>query len=237
MINIQKRFVKTVAGTLSAIMITYAVVPAAAFAAQRRPVPPNRAPYHYRDPRHRHDDYTWKKSDTAKLAGLAAIIGLLALVHKKHRDKMPSYSPSTTTSESATSGETYYGQDQEAVSYAAQVLQLVNTERAKVGVRPLRLNSELLTASGVRAEEISRHFSHERPDGSSCFSVLPNRNRAMGENIAAGSATPEAVVDQWMNSPGHRANMLDRRYTELGVGHYFKEGSEYGHYWVQMFRG
>ena len=57
------------------------------------------------------------------------------------------------------------------------------------------------------------------------------------ENIAAGNATPEAVVDQWMHSPGHRANILNKDFKELGVGYYYKENSTYKHYWIQMFRG
>ena len=158
MLNIQKRFVKAVAGTLSAIMITYAFMPAASFAAQR-PAPQNHAcpPYHYRDRRHNHD-YRWTKNDTAKIAGLAAIIGLLALVHKNHHDKsLPSDPSSATASESKTSGN-YYGQNPESVNYARQVLQLVNAERAKVEVAPLRLNNELMAASGVRAEQILEVF-------------------------------------------------------------------------------
>ena len=117
------------------------------------------------------------------------------------------------------------------------MLQLVNKERAKVGARPLRLNDELMAGAKIRAEEITRHMSHDRPDGSSCFTVLRRQNRTLGENIAAGSDTPEAVVDQWMHSPGHRANMLSRDFSELGVGYYYKDNSTYKHYWIQLFRG
>ena len=66
--------------------------------------------------------------------------------------------------------------------------------------------------------------------------MIKNGTYTVGENIAAGSATPETVVKQWMNSPGHRANILNSDYEELGVGYAYKSGSEYGHYWVQMFR-
>lgn len=245
MINVQKRFVKMVSGTLSALMLTYALVPAAAFAAHHHAPPPRHAPrlryvqhrpyyapYHgYHHPPHRYYYDRWTKHDTAAVAGVAALIGLIALANHKHRDRTPAYN--TTT---------YAGYQDANVSYdaqAVQVLNLVNTERAKVGARPLRLSNDLMGATSVRAEEITRYFSHTRPDGSSCFTLVRDRNHTMGENIAAGSttATPEAVVDQWMNSPGHRANMLDKRFKELGVGHYYKEGSTYGHYWVQMFRG
>ena len=137
----------------------------------------------------------------------------------------------------SSSGDVYAENDRGSEAFPEEVLQLVNKERAKVGARPLRLSDELLVGAKIRAEEITRHFAHERPDGKSCFTVLRNRNRTLGENIAAGSATPEAVVDQWMHSPGHRANILNKDFKELGVGYCYKEGSEYGHYWIQMFRG
>ena len=246
MINMQKQFVKMVSGALSALMLTYALMPAAAFAAHR-PAQPHHgprpqyvqhyghyAPYrpHYATHRPPHPHYyydRWTKRDTAAVAGLAALIGLIALANNRRRDRMPSYD--TTT---------YAGYQNANASYdaqAVQVLNLVNMERAKVSARPLRLSNDLMGAASVRAEEITRYFSHTRPDGSSCFTLVRDRNHTMGENIAAGSATPEAVVDQWMNSPGHRANMLNKSFKELGVGHMYKQGSTYGHYWVQMFRG
>ena len=122
-------------------------------------------------------------------------------------------------------------------TFQEQVLRLVNMERAKAGARPLRLDGELTAGAKIRAEEISRHFSHTRPDGRSCYTVLRSLGRTAGENIAAGRATPEAVVDQWMHSPGHRANMLNKSFSTLGVGYFYKDNSEYKHYWVQIFRG
>ena len=69
------------------------------------------------------------------------------------------------------------------------------------------------------------------------FTILRNRNRTLGENIAAGNPTPEEVVDSWMHSPGHRANILNKDFKELGVGYCYKDNSTYKHYWIQMFRG
>ena len=150
----------------------------------------------------------------------------------------PSASETSPTSNTASTSESVFAESNKGVdAYPEEVLQLVNNERAKVGARPLRLNDELMAGAKIRAEEITRHFSHDRPDGKSCFTVLRNRNRTLGENIAAGNATPEAVVDQWMHAPGHRANILNKDFKELGVGYYYKKGSEYGHYWIQMFRG
>lgn len=79
-------------------------------------------------------------------------------------------------------------------------------------------------------------FSHTRPDGSSCFSVIRGRYTHVAENIAAGHESAAETVEQWMNSPGHRANILDPELEELGVGYCYAEGSDYDHYWVQLFR-
>lgn len=119
---------------------------------------------------------------------------------------------------------------------AQQVLALVNEERRKVGVAPLTLSAELQSAATIRAEEITQKFSHTRPDGTNFQTILPNsRYYIAGENIAAGNSTAAKVVQQWMNSPGHRANILRSEYTELGVGYVYKENSQYKHYWVQIF--
>ncbi len=124
-----------------------------------------------------------------------------------------------------------------ASDFASEVLRLVNEERAKVGVAPLRLANDLQAATAVRAREIANKFSHTRPDGSDCFTVMKNRGRTCGENIAAGYDSAEATVEQWMNSEGHRKNILNPAFRELGVGYFYAEGSQFGHYWVQIFRG
>ena len=120
--------------------------------------------------------------------------------------------------------------------YAVSVLDLVNENRASYGLAPLTLASDLCDDADIRAEEIVSLFSHTRPDGSSCFTVIDGSYRRVAENIAAGLATPEETVDQWMNSPGHRANILAPELRELGVGYCYADGSAYGHYWVQLFR-
>ena len=137
----------------------------------------------------------------------------------------------------SSSGNVYTENSRSVEAYPEEVLKLVNKERAKVGARPLRLSDELMAGAKIRAEEITMHFAHERPDGKSCFTVLRNRNCTLGENIAAGSVTPKAVVDQWMHSARHRANILNKDFKELGVGYCYKERSEYRHYWIQMFKG
>ncbi|MBQ4404819.1 MAG: hypothetical protein II857_10490 [Selenomonadaceae bacterium] len=124
-----------------------------------------------------------------------------------------------------------------AESFAVEVLNLVNAERARVGVAPLSLADDLQEATAIRAREIVSEFSHTRPDGSDCFTVMKNRGRTCGENIAAGHSSAAETVEQWMNSQGHRENILNPKFRELGVGYAYEEYSTYHHYWVQLFRG
>ena len=114
---------------------------------------------------------------------------------------------------------------------------MVNVERAKVGAPPLTLAGDLQEEADIRAQEIVQLFSHTRPDGTDCFTVMRNRGNTCGENIAAGHGSPAETVEQWMNSPGHRENILNPAYRELGVGYAYEDYSTYHHYWVQLFRG
>lgn len=122
--------------------------------------------------------------------------------------------------------------------YAKKILELVNKERAKAGLEKLSLDATLNKAADIRAKELLTSFSHTRPDGSSPFTVLEEYNysyKAVGENIAAGQKTPQEVVEAWMNSEGHRANILSADFKKLGVGYCESNSSEYSHYWVQLF--
>lgn len=127
-------------------------------------------------------------------------------------------------------------QDNTFSQEAQEMLRLVNLERAKVGAKPLRLSHELMEACHIRAYEITQSFSHTRPNGKKFSSLIRDGKYTAGENIAAGYSTVAETVEQWMNSPGHRANILRADYTELGVGHCYRDGSEHGHYWVQIFK-
>lgn len=118
---------------------------------------------------------------------------------------------------------------------AKEILSLVNAERRAAGVGELVLNESLCASAQVRAEEISRVWSHNRPDGSSCFTAITISYRTAGENIAYGQSTPQAVMTSWMNSAGHRENILTADFTQLGVGCYRAENGIL--YWVQLFIG
>ena len=122
-------------------------------------------------------------------------------------------------------------------NFAVEVLNLVNAERANLGIAPLRLADDLQEEAAIRAQEIVEVFSHTRPDGSDCFTVMKNRGRTCGENIAAGHASASETVEQWMDSEGHRENILNPAFHELGVGYAYEDYSTYHHYWIQLFRG
>ena len=121
-----------------------------------------------------------------------------------------------------------------------QVLSLINEKRAKAGLSPLTMDQYALQAAGVRAVELVSSFSHNRPDGSSCYTALDQTGASYtsaGENIAAGQSTAESVVNSWMNSAGHRDNILNSNYTAVGIACYYDPESTYGYYWVQIFVG
>ena len=103
---------------------------------------------------------------------------------------------------------------------ASEVIRLTNIERVKAGRSPLQYHAGLQRAAMVRAEEITRKFSHTRPDGTDSSTALYENGVACdgGENIAAGQKTPEAVVRAWMNSSGHKATMMQQSITHIGVG-------------------
>lgn len=129
---------------------------------------------------------------------------------------------------------------QQREEFVNEVFRLVNIERTSAGLRPLTLDTKLCTAAQKRAAEISTQteIEHTRPDGSECFTVLDEMNIPYyyaGENIAGGYLTPEAVVQGWMDSQGHRENILDPYYNKIGIGFCKKENSKYQYYWSQFF--
>lgn len=126
---------------------------------------------------------------------------------------------------------------QEQLSFAEQVVELVNAERAKEGLASLTIDKKVQAAAQVRAVEIKTSFSHTRPNGSSFATALKEQGvtyRRSGENIAWGQRTPQEVVNAWMNSSGHRANIMNENFTKIGVGYYQHNGVNY---WSQLFIG
>lgn len=129
-------------------------------------------------------------------------------------------------------------------TFVNKVLELTNQFRAQNGLGALKLNSELNAAAQNHSQDmaVGDYFSHTGKNGSQPWDrakVVGYEAQSMGENIAAGYSTPEAVVQGWIDSPGHRANLLNASYTELGVGYFLLENDtgsvNYGRYWTQLF--
>ena len=121
--------------------------------------------------------------------------------------------------------------------FPIEVLRLVNEERAKVGVAPLKFAKDLSASAYVRARELPIKFSHTRPDGSKCFTAMPQIGHVIGENLAGGQSSPKQVVKAWMDSKTHRDNILSKNFREIGIVYYYQSNSKFKHYWVQHFRG
>ncbi|TFE03285.1 CAP domain-containing protein [Jeotgalibacillus sp. R-1-5s-1] len=122
-------------------------------------------------------------------------------------------------------------------SFEQQVVNLTNQEREKAGLAPLSVDQTLAKTAKEKSLDMQRnnYFSHTSPTYGSPFDMMKQfgvQYRSAGENIAMGQRTPEEVVKAWMNSPGHRQNILSSSYTHIGVGH-----AENGNYWTQMFIG
>ncbi|HEY8350540.1 MAG TPA: SafA/ExsA family spore coat assembly protein [Clostridia bacterium] len=119
-----------------------------------------------------------------------------------------------------------------------EVARLVNAERAKAGLPALKFNWELSRVARYKSADMANkgYFSHNSPTYGTPFQMMENfglRFSAAGENIAYGQRTPAEVMRDWMNSPGHRNNILSRSYTEIGVG--LAKNKNGVCYWTQMF--
>jgi uncharacterized protein YkwD len=123
----------------------------------------------------------------------------------------------------------------ELAEYAKQVAILVNRERSSYGLQPVKYSPLLSEAANVRSSELRKNFSHTRPNGTSCFTVLKEFDISYfsaAENIAYGQRNPEIVMNAWMNSSGHRANILSKNVEYIGVGVVYSNGI---YYWTQLF--
>jgi uncharacterized protein YkwD len=129
----------------------------------------------------------------------------------------------------------------EEAAWAAEVLQRVNDERTSYGLTALAPDAGLAEQAAAHACAMIHYgfFDHTNPDTGSTpmdrFAASGFEGYACGENIAAGQSTPAEVVTGWMNSPGHRANILSAAFTHLGIG--IRQGGLYRIYWVQLFGG
>ena len=128
-------------------------------------------------------------------------------------------------------------EDAAVTQYEQEVIRLVNEIRVQNGLSALTYNWELSRVARYKSQDMvdNRYFSHPSPTYGTPFQMIRSFGlsyRSAGENIAYGQRTPQAVVNAWMNSSGHRANILSSSYTQIGVGYVAN-----GHYWTQMFIG
>ncbi|WP_339146298.1 MULTISPECIES: CAP domain-containing protein [unclassified Sutcliffiella] len=121
--------------------------------------------------------------------------------------------------------------------FEKKVVELTNAERQKQGLAPLKLDEELSKVAKEKSKDMKQnnYFSHNSPTHGSPFDMMKKfgiQYNTAGENIAQGQQSPEEVVNAWMNSEGHRANIMNKNFTHIGVGHVAE-----GNYWTQMFIG
>lgn len=127
--------------------------------------------------------------------------------------------------------------DEEILSYEEQVVNLVNEVREEYGLNKLTANWQLSRVARYKSQDMhdNGYFSHTSPTYGSPFQMIKDFGiayRSAGENIAKGQRTPQEVMNDWMNSTGHRANILNQSFTQIGVGYVSN-----GNYWTQMFIG
>jgi len=161
------------------------------------------------------------------------------MIHPKDEVELPDGSTGETTNESGTGdSDAKESRGESESSQAVEILNLVNQERSKQGLQPLTLSEKLTSIANTKAQDMAdkNYFSHDSPTYGSPFDMLKHFGvsyTAAGENIAAGQKTAKEVMNSWMNSSGHRANILNKNYTQLGVG--YTQGGQYGTEWVQLF--
>lgn len=157
-----------------------------------------------------------------------------AKIKKKQESKQTkSHTQSTETSKKNSSKKTA-----SLTAFAQKVVDLVNVERHKKGLTTLQASLSISRVAEKKSTDMrdNNYFDHQSPTYGSPFEMLKSQGvkfRTAGENIAAGQHTPQEVVETWMQSKGHRANILNNTYTHLGVG--FVKGGSYGTYWTQLF--
>ena len=116
-----------------------------------------------------------------------------------------------------------------------EVYEITNNYRSLVGVSSLTLDSSLVEAANIRAKELSDSFSHTRPNGSSCFTVLSELGISYGtagENIAAGYSSSQSVMEGWRSSSGHYQNIISSKFKKIGIGVNIINNQ---YFWVQIF--
>ena len=163
----------------------------------------------------------------------------IAVKHEVGLSEIKSVNPHIANSELIYPGQILHipKTDSTVLNYENEVIRLVNEIRVQNGLNPLTADWELSRVARYKSQDMkdNNYFSHNSPVYGSPFTMMKNFGisyRSAAENIAKGQRTPQAVVNGWMNSSGHRANILNATYKKIGVG-YVPDGN----YWTQMFIG
>jgi uncharacterized YkwD family protein len=181
--------------------------------------------------------YTYKVYTVKSGGSLSSVSKITGI----HLDDLKSYNPHIKSYSWLSKGTKVYLPDVARSLYIQnEVIRLVNIERRKAGVKPLALDDQLGKVARIKSQDMAStpYFSHTSPRYGSAAKMVSSfglKWRMTGENIASGYTTPAGVVKGWMNSPGHKRNMLSPRYNLIGVGvaaSYKKNGRLY---WTQEF--
>ncbi len=174
--------------------------------------------------------YTIRSGDTMWKIATKYQVGISEIIAKNPQIKNPSmiYPGQTLTIPTTTAITTMEN----------EVIRLTNIERSKKGLGALKANWQLSRCARYKSQDMinKNYFAHQSPTYGSPFDMIESFGISMaagGENIAMGQRTPQEVVTAWMNSPGHRSNILSTAYTEIGVG--CAKSSNGSYYWTQMF--
>ncbi|MFF5996373.1 SafA/ExsA family spore coat assembly protein [Lysinibacillus sp. KU-BSD001] len=170
--------------------------------------------------------YTVVKGDTLWKIAAKNQVGLSELISLNHNLANPDL---------IYPGQKIIIAENEQASVEEEVVRLVNVERAKEGLAPLSIDWELSRVAKYKSQDMhdKNYFSHTSPTYGSPFDMMKQFGisyKSAGENIAKGQTSAAQVVNDWMNSPGHRANIMNTSYTHIGIGYVAD-----GHYWTQMF--
>lgn len=160
------------------------------------------------------------------------------LIHPKDDIELPEGEHGQNTETDNTEQGTDRAEQAAVTEQAREVLKLVNQERAKQGLKALVFSPQLNNIATMKAKDMADngYFDHTSPTYGSPFDMLKRfgvKYSAAGENIAAGQKDAAEVMNSWMNSSGHRANILNANYEQIGIG--YVTGGRWGTYWVQLF--
>ena len=161
------------------------------------------------------------------------------LIHPNDDIQLPDGEHGQSTDQSNSDKGMEIAEQANSTVQADEVLELVNQERSKAGLKALTLSNDLTNVATIKAQDMADkgYFDHTSPTYGSPFEMMQHfgiQYRSAGENIAAGQKTAQEVMNSWMNSSGHRANILNSDYEQIGIG--YITGGQYGTYWVQMFK-